>query len=297
MKDFRIALVQHNCYVGHKSENLDSTISWIKKAKSEGADLVCFPETNITGHAGHPSVIKGAEALPGGPSVDILVKLAMDLKIFICAGIVEDDMGITYNTQFMAGPEGYIGKQRKIHLSLDEYFYFRGGTQIKVFDLPFARIGIIICYDNLFPEISRCMALKGAELLLCPHAARHAAGNWIEWSTDKNYRKNIVRQQKEDFTKLHSCRSFDNGCYVAVCNMMGQSARDIEGVVANHAGGCMVFNPKGNIIRESTTEDFVEEMVIADLTGKEVADRRAEGNFNLKIRKPELFGIIAQPTD
>ena len=104
-----------------------------------------------------------------------LERVAAEEKICICAGIAEDDRGIHYNTQFIVGPEGYVGKQRKVHPSQDEYFYFRGGTELPVFDLPFARVGIVICYDNLLPEVPRCLAVAGAELLLSPHAARSAA--------------------------------------------------------------------------------------------------------------------------
>ena len=184
-------------------------------------------------------------------------------SIYICAGIAEDERGIHYNTQFIVGPDGLWGKQRKVHLSADEYFFFRGGTDLPVFDLPMARVGIIICYDNLLPEMARCLAVKGAELLLCPHAARF--GKWPETIEG---RQEAVRRHKDGWRLTHCSRAHDNGVYVALCNDAGPSALALPGVEANHAGGCMVVAPDGRVIAETQTLDIAEEMIVADLSGE-----------------------------
>jgi len=292
MDHFTLALVQHASPVGHKAANLDATMQWVRKAKAAGAALVCLPELGITGHAGHSKMVEEAEPVPKGPSVRALETLAKELDIYICAGIAEDDRGIHYNTQFLVGPEGYWGKQRKVHLSGDEYFYFRGGTKLPVFDLPMARVGIIICYDNLFPEISRCLAVDGAELLLCPHAARFGA-----MPEDADGRRKVVRSVKRSWTLVHACRCYDNGCYAAICNTAGASALDIEGVEANHAGGCLVFDPNGKLVAESQSEDIEEEMVVVPLDGSLVAKRRSQSCFNLQTRRPEVFAALTRPTE
>ena len=284
MKNFKIALVQHASAVGKKRENLQATINWVKKAKKKGADLLCFPELNITGHAGHPAMVKDAEGVPEGASVKELAGLAKELNIYICAGIAEDDAGIYYNTQFIVGPEGFIGKQRKIHPSGDEYFYFRGGTDTPVFDLPFARIGIVICYDNEHPEVSRCLAVKGAEVMLAVHAARGGC-------TPK-----ALKEAKAIWTRTHSCRAYDNGCYVALCNTAGRSARGLKGVKADHAGGCLIFDPNGRLIAESKARSVSDEMVLATLKAKPVADRRNKACFSLRTRRPDAFSALTEPT-
>ena len=291
MHDFTIALVQHGSPVGHKQANLDSTTAWVHKAKKQGAALVCLPELNLTGHAGHPAMVTDAEPVPGGECVDRLCKLAAELGLYICAGIAEDDRGIHYNTQFVVGPDGYIGKQRKVHLSADEYYYFRGGTDLPVFDLPVARVGIIICYDNLLPEMSRSLAVKGAELLLCPHAAR--LGKWPRQAGD---RRKAVQGVKDNWRLVHRCRAYDNGCYVAVCNTAGRSAVGIRGVEANHAGGCLVVDPSGQVMAESRTKDVRDEILVVRLQAKPVADRRRSTCFNLQTRRPEVFAALSQPT-
>ena len=284
MKDFRIALVQHASPVGKKEKNLAAIISWVAEAKKKGADLVCFPELGITGHAGHPAMLSEAECVPGGPSVTKLCDVASENNVYISAGIAENDRGIHYNSQFIVGPEGFVGKQRKIHLSGDEYFYFRGGTCLPVFELPFARVGIIICYDNQHPEISRCLALKGAEVLLAPHAARG------------EYSQKSLKTYKRIWTMIQSCRAYDNGCYTALCSTAGRSAVGLKGVKADHAGGCLVFGPEGNLIAQSKAKDVRDEMIVVALKAKPVAERRKAACFTLRTRRPDAFKILSEPT-
>jgi predicted amidohydrolase len=287
MQDFTIALVQHNSIVGKKENNLAIAIDYVRKAKKKGADLVCLPELNITGHAGHPSMVVEREPVPDGPATQALIDLCKEIDIYISAGIAEDEHGVPYNTQLVVGPEGFFGKQRKVHLSGDEYFQFRGGTDLPVIELPFVKIGIIICYDNLFLEIARCMALNGAELLFSPHAARFGA-----WPKDLEGRRRVVKRVKEGWMLVHRCRAYDNGCYVAVCNTAGRSAMHIKGVEANHGGGCMVFSPSGQVIAESRTRDIKEEMIVQKLDANAVARRPT----NMQQRKPEVFGAIVEGT-
>ena len=132
MHDFRLALVAHESPLGKKQQNLEALERWVRKARGKGADLVCLPELNITGHGGHRSMIDEAEAVPSGDAVRRLCGLAAEQGVHICAGIAETDAGAVYNTQFIVGPDGFLGKQRKVHLSHDEYFLFRGGTSIPV---------------------------------------------------------------------------------------------------------------------------------------------------------------------
>jgi predicted amidohydrolase len=291
MRDFRIALVAQDSPVGVKAENLSRAMEWVRKAKQAGAELVCLPELNITGHAGDPAMVREAEPVSNGPAMSALLALAREQNIYICAGIAEDERGIHYNTQFIVGPDGYWGKQRKVHLSADEYFFFRGGTDLPVFDLPFARVGIIICYDNLLPEMARCLAVKGAELLLCPHAARFG-----KWPETVEGRREAVKRHKEGWRLTHCCRAHDNGVYVALCNDAGQSALSLKEVEANHAGGCMVIAPDGKAVAETQTPDVAEEMIVADLSGDAVARPRMNRCFNLQTRRPEVFKVLCEPT-
>ena len=292
MQGFRIALVQQDSPVGHKKENLENAMAWVREAHAQGAKLVALPELGITGHAGHLDMVREAEPVPDGPAAQALMALAKELDIYISAGIAEDDRGMHYNTQFIVGPEGFWGKQRKVHLSGDEYFYFRHGTRIPVLDLPIARVGIVICYDNNHPELARCLGVQGAELILSPHAARFGA-----WPEKKEDRELAVARNKEHWRLVHRCRAYDNACYVAVCNDAGRSAMEIEGVEANHAGGCVVIDPRGEVIAESTSTDIQEEMIVTDLDAEAVAARRRGKCLPLQTRRPEVFTALCKPTD
>lgn len=292
MRDFTIALVAQDSPVGHKAENLAHAERWVRQAHAQGAQLVVLPELGLTGHAGHPDMVREAEPVPDGPCAQALMALARELDLFIAAGIAEEDKGIHYNTQFVVGPQGYLGKQRKVHLSGDEYFFFRHGTKLPVLDLGFVKLGMIICFDNMFPELSRCLALDGAELLLAPHAARF--GDWPAAQAD---RERAVARNKDHWRLVHRCRAYDNGCYVAVCNAAGRAALEIEGVEANHAGGCMVVDPNGEVIAESATTDVEEEMIVVPLLGDAVAARRRGKCFNLQVRRPEVYGALCRSTD
>ena len=248
-------------------------------------------------------MVSEAEPVPEEPSVQSLCELAGELGVHVCAGIAEVDRGIHYNTQFIVGPEGYVGKQRKVHLSSDEYFFFRGGTDLPVFDLSTVSVGVIICYDNLLPEVSRCLAVKGAELLICPHAARFgrrrsASGlsAWGEWPRTLVKRREAARSVKEDWRLVHACRAYDNGCYAALCNAVGPGARNLRGVEANHAGGCMVFDPNGVLVAQSRSRDIKEEMLLVPLKAKAVVERRHGPCFNLQTRRPEVFSVLTRPT-
>jgi predicted amidohydrolase len=292
MKDFTIALVQHASPLGSTADNLEATIGWIEKAAKRGADLICLPELGITGHGGHVSMIEAAEPVPDGPSCRRISELAAAHNMYVVAGLAEADRTMVYNTMFVIGPEGYLGKQRKVHLSRDEYFYFRHGTDLPVFELPFGKVGIVICYDNLFPEMSRCLVLDGAELILAPHAAR----TFERWPRDAAKRRRAIREVKEDWRRVHCCRALDNACYVGICNTAGASTRHIKGVDANHAGGCLVVNPDGNVIAESRSRDIRDEMVITKLSARSLHDRRNQECLNLRVRRPEVFGAITRRT-
>jgi predicted amidohydrolase len=291
MKDFRLALVSHRSIVGGKRRNLKATIEWVGRAAEAGADLVGFPELGLTGHVGHPAMVSEAEPVPDGPCVERLAEVARERRLYVAVGICEEEKGIHYNTQFVVGPDGYVGKQRKLHLSRDEYFFFRPGTRMPVLDLPFVRMGIVICYDNTFPETARCLAVEGAELLFCPHAARFG-----KWPRGKEGRAAAARANLDSWAVTHRSRGLDNGVYVALCDMVGPYGKGL-GVEANHAGGCMVVSPRGEAIARTRGRDIEEAMLVEDLRAEAVAARRRAACFNLQTRRPEIYGALTRPTD
>lgn len=291
MKDFRLALVQHDSVLRKTDENLERTIHWVQKAAKAGAQLVALPELGVTSHGGHVSMIEPAEEIPDGPICTAMMDVAKDLGVYINFGMAEVDGPVVYNAQVTVGPEGFLGTQRKIHLSNDEYFFFRGGTDIPVIELPFVKFGSIICYDNEHPEPARCLAIKGAELILSPHAARSGA-----MIRDSKKLAAKVKAAKEQYKLVHRCRARDNACYVGFCNMAGSAAKGIKGVEANHFGVCLAIDPFGQVIAESKTRGVNDEMVVVDLSAKVLEERRNQSCLPLRTRKPEVFEAITQRT-
>lgn len=242
-----------------------------------------FPELAITGHWCSPESWKASQAVPNGPAVVEIEELAKKHDLHISIGIAEREHGVQYNSQILVGPQGYIGKQRKLHMSSDEYFYFRAGAEMPVFDIGKCKIGTAICYDNFFPEVPRILALKGAEVVLSRHAARFG-------KCRKKGQRKIVADQKKFYRKVYASRAYDNGVFYVIVNQAGRAGED-----TSHAGGTMVLDPEGEVVAESKTKVIEEEMVIAELKSSLYEKRRSSRCFNLVTRRPEIYGEIARP--
>src|SRR5689334_14015401 len=115
MQDIRVAAVSMNSPLGKPDRVLEEIGTWCVEAKAQGAELVLFPELAVHGHC-TPNTWELAEAVPDGPSVERLVGLARRHCLFLSVGLSEKESDIVFNTQVLVGPEGYIGKQRKLHM-------------------------------------------------------------------------------------------------------------------------------------------------------------------------------------
>ncbi|MGI5816777.1 MAG: carbon-nitrogen hydrolase family protein [Armatimonadota bacterium] len=287
MEDFRAAAVQMNAPLGEVEANLDRIESYAGRAVGEGARLVCFPELAISGHWCSGEIWGIAEPVPDGPSCRRLEKLAWDLGCYLSVGIAEREAGVAYNTQMIIGPEGFVGKQRKLHMSADEYFHFRMGASINVVDIGLCRLGIGICYDTVFPETARIAAIKGAEVYLAPHAAR--CGQWID-APEKQ--RNRVARVKSNARMTFRSRAWDNGMFVIYCNQAGHAGSD-----TNHCGGVLFIDPSGDVLAESQTELIEDEIVLCDLEAELFDLRRRARCFNLQTRRPEIYGEICRMSE
>jgi predicted amidohydrolase len=182
-------------------------------AADEEAELVVFPELGVSGYVRDEVAWKLAEPVPG-PSTEAVVAVAAEFGVTICFGLLEREADIVYNTQVLVNATGMIGKQRKIHMPGPEHLYWRGGFEVEVFDIGKARVGIMICYDSLFPEMARTLFFKGAEILIMPFA----------YSTGPR-----ARFPEDDITALcYRSSCYQNGCFGVVCNN-AEAKRDRDG--------------------------------------------------------------------
>lgn len=144
----------------------------ISDAAANGARLIVAPELCISGYAFRTREQAHALSEPvDGPTVGNWRELADKHDAYIVGGICERDGERLFNSAVMVGPRGYTALYRKLHLWRDETLFFEpGDTGIPVFDTPFARVGILICYDQWFPETYRSLALDGADIVCVPTA-------------------------------------------------------------------------------------------------------------------------------
>src|SRR3974390_2015198 len=134
MQPARVVAVSMNGLLGEPQRVLTAIDGWCGRAAAAKADLVLFPELVVHGHCS-PNTWQLAEPVPEGPSVAQLLRIARRHPLVVCAGLSEKERDIIYNTQVRVGPTGFIGKQRKLHLSRDEAFYYKGGRELPVFDV------------------------------------------------------------------------------------------------------------------------------------------------------------------
>ena len=273
----------------NKKTNLMKFLEYIEKAAKQKADLIVFPEYALQGlpiqgftDLGVVSMdlkavdfqYQNAELVPSGESTQYLISKAKEYNMYICWGMTEKDpdrCDVLYNSAVLVGPEGYVGTYRKVHLPLTDKLIYFPGNEYKVFDTRIGKIGIIICYDMSIPEAARILALKGAEIILCPTA----------WPA-------FEQSEDDDQFKLYNIFSFAR----ASENMVFF----VDSTVAGEyfAGHSRIIGPFPQDIRATT--GFEEGLAIADIDvqGEILRGRlNAMGGANLlKDRRPDTYREI-----
>ncbi len=172
-----VALAQVAPVTNDKRANIAKFVDYMDRAAREGAQLVVFPELALTGYGCSDCFFEVAEPVPG-PSTERLAEEARKRHLHLIWGMPERGLpGVVYNSAVLVGPEGHVGTWRKHTLpghatdlagpgAFPDRRFFRVGNRSPVFDTPIGRIGMMVCYDVFFPEISRLLVLKGADLLV-----------------------------------------------------------------------------------------------------------------------------------
>ena len=271
---FRIALAQISCRQGNKRENLETIKRNVARAKKENARLVVFPELSLTGYVVRDQVYDLAERIPG-PSTRAIERTAKANGMYIIFGmpeISEKTNATLHNAAVIVGPEGYIGKYRKMYLPTHSVFeekrYFRPGYQASVYDTEIGKIGVIICYDIYFPEVTRLMRLDGAQLIVCISASPAVRRSYFE--------------------TLTAARAIENTAFLAYVNLVG-----IEDGL-QFWGGSRLLGPSGRIIAQAKYDK--EDFTVAEV---DYNDLRAVEAFvpTLRDLRPELFDKLKEKAE
>jgi predicted amidohydrolase len=230
-EEFKVALAQFPCHTGNKPHNLATMAKYAQRASRHHASLLIFPELSLTGYTLRDRVYELAEEIPG-PSTDQIAKIAKKADLYIVHGMPErspEGTAILHNTAVLTGPEGYVGKYRKTHLPTHSVFeekrYYRPGYHAPVFNTSLGPLGLTICYDIFFPEITRALRLQGARLIICISASP------------------AVR--KRFFETLTVARAIENTCFLAYVNLVG-----IEDGL-QFWGGSRLVSPSGTILTQA----------------------------------------------
>jgi len=173
--DVKVASIQMAPRIGDKAANLRRSVDLIEEAARQGAVVAVLPELANTGYvfASRQEAFALAESVPDGESSQVWLEVARRCKIHVVAGIAERVGERLFNAALVAGPNGYIGTYRKLHLWGDEHLFFESGDLgLPVFHTEIGRLGAIICYDGWFPEVYRLLAMQGADFVCMPT-------NWV----------------------------------------------------------------------------------------------------------------------
>ncbi|RYG28553.1 MAG: carbon-nitrogen hydrolase [Chitinophagaceae bacterium] len=249
MAKVKVGIVQMTCSAD-KEANLQKAISKVREAAATGAQIVCLQELFTSLYfcdVEDYENFKLAEPIPG-PSSEALGELAEELGVVIIASLFEKRaQGLYHNTTAVLDADGaYLGKYRKMHIPDDpayyEKFYFTpGDLGYKVFKTKFAKIGVLICWDQWYPEASRITALMGAEILFYPTA--------IGWATSQDEDTNI--EQYNAWQTIQRSHAVANGVHVVSVNRVGLEQ---DGAM-KFWGGSFIANPFGSIIYRATHEN------------------------------------------
>ncbi|MFN5334495.1 MAG: carbon-nitrogen hydrolase [Bacteroidota bacterium] len=260
MSSVKVGLVQMRC-TAEKDKNLSKAIEKIREAAAKGAQIIClqelFTSLYFCDEENHDNFLL-AESIPG-PSTDRLSQVATELNVVIIASLFEKRaQGLYHNTTAVLDADGtYLGKYRKMHIPDDpayyEKFYFTpGDLGYKVFNTKYANIGVLICWDQWYPEAARITALTGAEILFYPTA--------IGWASAQDEATNT--EQYNAWQTIQRSHAVANGVHVVSVNRVGYEQ---EGRM-KFWGGSFVSNPFGTILYQGTHDQEEVHVETLDLS-------------------------------
>jgi N-carbamoylputrescine amidase len=284
---FRIGLVQMSCGMD-PNENLEKAKWKIREAAAQGAQIICLQElfrSQYFCREENADLFALAETIPG-PSTDALSPLAKELGIVIVASLFEKRaQGLYHNTAAVLAADGQIqGLYRKMHIPDDplyfEKFYFTpGDLGFKKFDTRYGCIGVLVCWDQWYPEGARLTALQGANVLFYPTA--------IGWHPSEKAQYGAA--QLDAWRTIQRAHAIANGVYVAAVNRVGFEGPAESGL--EFWGSSFIADPFGQVIAEASTDK--EEILTAECDPKRMDEVRRNWPF-LRDRRIDAYGQLTQ---
>jgi N-carbamoylputrescine amidase len=283
-----IGLIQMSCYADIE-KNLDKTVGNIKKASKLGANIVCtqelfklqyFCQTADTDHFDIAEKIDEENS-----TIKKFSELAKDLEIVIIAGLFEKQApGVYFNTAVVIDADGsYLGKYRKMHIPEDPYYYEKfyftpGDLGYRVFKTRYAKIGVLICWDQWFPEAARLTAMKGAEIIFYPTAIGYTPQEKEAEDTSTHDAWQIIQRG----------HAVANACYVAVVNRVGfEESPDGNGGI-DFWGHSFICDPYGEVVKEASRDR--EELLLCSIDLSSIDKVRRVLSHFFRDRRIDSYG-------
>jgi len=286
-ESFRIGLVQMSCSLD-PNENLAKAEWKVREAAAKGAQVICLPElfrSQYFCREEKAELFALAESIPG-PSTEALGRLARELKVVIVGSLFERRAaGLYHNTVAVLGPDGEItGLYRKMHIPDDplyfEKFYFTpGDLGFSSVATPFGKLGVLICWDQWYPEGARIAALTGADLLVYPTA--------IGWHPSE--KAEYGPAQLDAWRTIQRSHAIANGIYVAAVNRVGYEGPPDHGL--EFWGSSFIADPFGQVIAQGSCDQ--EEILSAECDPRRMEDVRRNWPF-LRDRRIDAYAPILQ---
>jgi N-carbamoylputrescine amidase len=260
----RVGLVQMRCEPDH-ARNLSHAQDAIADAAREGAEVVCLPELFRTPYLCQnedANRFDWAESIPG-PSTEVLSKQAADLGISLIASLFERRApGLYHNTAVVFDAKGtMVGRYRKMHIPDDplyyEKFYFTpGDLGFMAHSTEAGKLGVLVCWDQWFPEAARATALAGADFLFYPTA--------IGWQFDED--ESVDAAQRDSWMTIQRSHAIANGVFVFAVNRVGkEQLKGAEGEGIRFWGSSFVADPFGRVLATAPDDDEAVLVVECDM--------------------------------
>jgi N-carbamoylputrescine amidase len=291
-KMIKLALIQMTCG-DDLAENYGKATDYMREAAAQGANIVCTQELFKSRYfcqvedSANFGLAEGIAA--GSGTVAQLSDLAAELGVVIVAGLFERRaVGLYHNTAVVLDADGsYLGMYRKMHIPDDplyyEKFYFApGDLGYKVFRTRYADIGVLICWDQWFPEASRLAAMGGAELILIPTAIGHS-------TFDDDAQAVPYRDGWQVVQRGHAVA---NACFLAAVNRVGFEESPESGVGIDFWGRSFVADPNGQIVKQAAGDE--EELVVCSVDLARVEVVRESFSFPFRDRRIDSYSGLTR---